>query len=69
MSTATEAVLELLDGVTFAAVGVHVLEPVAATPEAVYKLEVAAKPSKPAIGGGGRPRPTTPSTSYLFMIR
>ena len=63
MSTATEAVLELLEGVTFAAVGVHVLEPVAAAPEAAPKLEVVAKPSKPAIGGSGRPRPTTPSTS------
>ena len=39
MSTATEVALELLDGVTFAAVGVHVLEPVAAAPEAAPRLE------------------------------
>ena len=63
MSTATEVALELLDGVTFAAVGVRVLEPIAAAPEAAPKLEVVAKPSKPAIGGSGRPRPATPSTS------
>ena len=41
----------------------RVLEPAAAAPEAAPKLEVAAKPSKPVIGGSGRPRPATPSTS------
>ena len=51
MSTATEVALELLDGVTFAAVGVHVLEPVAAAPEAAPKLEAEATPSPSKPGG------------------
>ena len=41
MSTATEVALELLDGVIFAAVGVHVLEPAAAALEAAPKLDEA----------------------------
>ena len=42
MSTATEVALELLDGVTFAAVGVHVLEPVAAAPDATPYSDISA---------------------------
>ena len=52
MSAAAEAALELLDSVSFAAVGVHVLQPVAAAPEAERKVEVAAKPSPSKPGGG-----------------
>ena len=63
MSTEAEAAaLELLDGVSFSAVGVHVLQPVAAAPEAAPKVEVVAKPSKPG-GGSSRLRPAMPSTS------
>ena len=67
MSTATEVALELLDDVTFAAVGVHVLEPVAAAPEAAPKLEVVAKPSPSKPGGALSARLTLTLTLTLIL--